>query len=518
MALLDTLKGFGKKVGSMFDRVGPTYVNPATQPKVTGTATVASAGAVAAPTMPKVGPNVVGGAPAKALVPTPKPPAQATVAAAIAPTMNRLAAEAGNASSGSAPMNFNAPVNTPTKTTDLQPRGRSDAQRLRDEYQKMFAPSKAELAARDQLARAEQALANVTAGQTARLADLQYYNPEGVFGGGLAAREGQINRESTLQAIQAQGGLSAAQSSYDRLTQARQQELANFQTIQSLTMPEVVGTPTVNKQTGDVTAFIQGPDGTLEAQVIGNVGADTSFDLQTVIRNEATGQAYAVGTRNGELVAEALGGTAGLAPKASAGGYGAAGGGLYDILDYRTANAALGLVDDFNANPTVKRFSALAEAANQIASVNPNTQNPADHQALVYAFAKALDPESVVREGEYETIKKYAQNVTSRYGGEISNAVNGTGFLSPSAIQNIQQTVAQKYQATLPQYEGLRAQYGGRIDRVAGQPVSGIVLGETAPVVSTTAGVAGPSYDDLPDTAKADGGFFSGVWGFLTGR
>jgi hypothetical protein len=34
---------------------------------------------------------------------------------------------------------------------------------------------------------------------------------------------------------------------------------------------------------------------------------------------------------------------------------------------------------------------------------------------MVYAFAKIMDPESVVREGEYETVKKYSQSLLSKW-------------------------------------------------------------------------------------------------------
>lgn len=260
----------------------------------------------------------------KAPAPAPKAPAAPVVSSAVAPTIQRLQSQAGTPASTPVAQNFAVDTTTKTTSDQLKQSSRGGLEQKRSDLDRQLAklrePSREQLRAQEQLARAEQALANVTAGQTARLADLQYYNPEGVFGGGVAAREGQINRESTLQAIQAQGSLSAAQSAYDRLSQARQQEIENLRTFQSMTMPEVLGTPTVNKATGEVTAYIQRADGTVGVESIGNVGPDASFDLQTVIRNEATGQAFAVGTRNGELVAEPLAGTAGLAPRATGGG------------------------------------------------------------------------------------------------------------------------------------------------------------------------------------------------------
>lgn len=166
------------------------------------------------------------------------------------------------------------------------------------------------------------------------------------------------------------------------------------------------------------------------------------------------------------------------AQAADAAGGGGAGGqdGIYDILDFRTANAVIAQSDKFQSSPVVTRYNAALEARNVIAGFDPNTQNPADHQAVVYAFAKALDPESVVREGEYETIKKYAQSLPTRYKGEINNALTGNGFLSPGAISAIQQTVENRYQSQFKQYTNLKNEYARKIDQLAGQPVSGMVL------------------------------------------
>lgn len=535
MAFIDTVKGWGSKIGSLFDKVGPTYTRPAPAPQVTGDARVPSRGAVVAPPTAAdlakdVRPNyvVLPPPPAKPPAPAPKPPAAPVpVASVVQPTLDRLAAEAGNSSSGSAPTNFTAPVDTPTKTTDIQPKGVSDVQRLRDEYQKRFAPSKAELAARDQLTRAEQALANVTAGQTARLADLRYYNPEGVFGGGQATREGQISRESTLQAIQAQGGLSAAQSAYDRLSQARQQELANFQTIQGLTAPEVLGTPSVNKSTGDVTAYIQNPDGTVSTQVIGNVGVDESFDLQSVIRNEATGQAFAVGLQNGKVVTQPLDGTAGLAPKSAGGEYGGLGGFLglneagYDTTEdfVKVLNSSKGgkLLNDTPAQMIAKTM----RAAEQLEGINQSllleqtgpimgilrSANPYDTKAqLVRAQLQSFVPNlargvygevGVLTDADIENYSRTIPNLKST--AEVNNAILG---MTQKAILNSLQSTLETEAANGRDVSGYAPIYA----RVRNQAESKLQPGN-AP--------SGPGYDDLPDDIKSEGGFWKGISGYF---
>lgn len=166
----------------------------------------------------------------------------------------------------------------------------------------------------------------------------------------------------------------------------------------------------------------------------------------------------------------------GLTPTQQQGAGGSEGGGIYDVLDFRTANAVISQSDKFTSSDIVKRFNNVQDARNNISQIDAATQNPADHQAIVYYFAKALDPESVVREGEYETIKKYSQNIFGKYKGELNNAINGTGFLSAGAIQNIKDTIENRYTSGLTQYTNKQKETARVIDTIAGKPVAGMVL------------------------------------------
>lgn len=148
-------------------------------------------------------------------------------------------------------------------------------------------------------------------------------------------------------------------------------------------------------------------------------------------------------------------------------------GGLYDQYDFRTANAILSERSKFDQHIDVKRYTNLIDSRNAINGIDPKTKNPADHQAIIYNFAKALDPESVVREGEYETIKKYSQGFFTRYKGEINQAINGTGFLSEKAIKDIQSTINQRVLSSQRQYDNVAQQFARNIDEIAGEPGTG---------------------------------------------
>lgn len=155
-----------------------------------------------------------------------------------------------------------------------------------------------------------------------------------------------------------------------------------------------------------------------------------------------------------------------------------AGGGsdLFGGLPISTQNKLLTSAAEFNSRKEVQKFVATIDAANVLNIVDPKSKNPADHQAIVYGFAKALDPESVVRGEEYEAVKKYSQSLFNKYKGEIRNAIAGTGFLSEAAIRDMQTTISNLYSARLPIYENAYAEKARTINAVAGADVAGDIL------------------------------------------
>lgn len=189
----------------------------------------------------------------------------------------------------------------------------------------------------------------------------------------------------------------------------------------------------------------------------------------------------------------------GLTPGQQADGADKGGQGIYDVLDFRTANAVVGEANKFNSSDIVKRFNSVQQAYNTISQVDPASKNPAEHQAVIYDFAKALDPDSVVREGEYETIKKYAQPIFSKYKGEIENAFYGTGFLSNEAISNIKATIENRYAAQGKQYQNKASETARVINTIAGQDVAGMVLQDYTGGAYSAGGGGEQSPDGLSD-------------------
>lgn len=124
------------------------------------------------------------------------------------------------------------------------------------------------------------------------------------------------------------------------------------------------------------------------------------------------------------------------------------------------------LVTQFQNSPIVQNYNTIGEGYQFANSLANDTTNPADDQALIYALAKALDPGSVVREGEYATAQKYAQSMTQSYGKSVTQAISGTGFLSQDARRNIKATIESRFKAAESSYKNLYSETERRVNLV----------------------------------------------------
>ncbi len=126
------------------------------------------------------------------------------------------------------------------------------------------------------------------------------------------------------------------------------------------------------------------------------------------------------------------------------------------------------LSKQFDSLPLVKTTQKMSEAVGFAQGLDPNTKNPADDQALIYAFAKAMDPDSVVREGEYATVQHYARSWAESFGFNAARIFSNSTFLTPQARQNMKRTIMAKFQAGKQQYDAARKSYVDRINKRTG--------------------------------------------------
>ena len=193
------------------------------------------------------------------------------------------------------------------------------------------------------------------------------------------------------------------------------------------------------------------------ASEAGALGAE-SLDTQVI---EVNGQKMLIDTRTGDIIQSYGTPTSFVEPGENPQ--------LYSGLSSTTATAVRAKVNSFKTEPTAQNFATIQEGFNFARSISNTTTNPADDQALIYSLAKALDPGSVVREGEYATAQKYAQSWVQAYGKSITQALFGTGFLSERARENIKSTIEQKYNSSKTTYQNVYDRYISGINQLTGR-------------------------------------------------
>ena len=193
----------------------------------------------------------------------------------------------------------------------------------------------------------------------------------------------------------------------------------------------------------------------------------------------------------------------GLTPSQASGGAGGTGGvgqgeQLYSGLSSTTATAVRSKVSKFSTDPVVSNFSTIQEGYNFAKDISDTTKNPSDDQALIYAFAKVMDPGSVVREGEYATVQKYSQSWVNSFGKGVTQAINGTGFLSDTARANIKKTLKARYEASKSNYDNTTKNYTNSINSLTGRTDGKDFLTEyTNENIQQEQPQGGSSFDDI---------------------
>lgn len=142
----------------------------------------------------------------------------------------------------------------------------------------------------------------------------------------------------------------------------------------------------------------------------------------------------------------------------------------FNAIEERKARVARQRADQFDRNPIVRRMNIVSEGYDFVRSL-PDTavgQTSADAQALIYAYAKAMDPESVVREGEYATVQGYAQSRLKALGQNIERWYTSDGFISDEGVKAMKQAIGDKYRASRVSYNNLKKETARKINKETG--------------------------------------------------
>ena len=134
------------------------------------------------------------------------------------------------------------------------------------------------------------------------------------------------------------------------------------------------------------------------------------------------------------------------------------------------------ITSQFDNEAVVKNYNVIAEGYQFANSIkNRTTPSSADDIGLIYAFAKAMDPNSVVREGEYATVQKYAQSWAQAFGFKVERIFSNVPFLSPSAKENMVGTIKTRYDTSRQNYNNVAKEYQRRIEDAKSGRITGSI-------------------------------------------
>lgn len=114
---------------------------------------------------------------------------------------------------------------------------------------------------------------------------------------------------------------------------------------------------------------------------------------------------------------------------------------------------------EFSGLPAVKRFGDVRAAREQIRALSQNADNATaqDDLAMIFSFMRALDPGSVVREGEFATAQN-AAGVPEQVRNQFNRIVSGER-LSPQQRREFASTADRLYRAERDTYNQQATQY-----------------------------------------------------------
>ena len=138
-------------------------------------------------------------------------------------------------------------------------------------------------------------------------------------------------------------------------------------------------------------------------------------------------------------------------------------------LPPKVYDKAAAISGQFDNEAVVKNFNIINEAKQFVDNMSNDTSSPTDDQGLLYSFAKAMDPNSVVREGEYATVQKYSQSWIQSFGFNAARVLDNNAFLTPDARAKLKATIQGKYEASQGNYQNVFDEYARRIDQTAGK-------------------------------------------------
>lgn len=127
-----------------------------------------------------------------------------------------------------------------------------------------------------------------------------------------------------------------------------------------------------------------------------------------------------------------------------------------------------GYSDDYTKNPNVQSAFKFAPLLRQYNNIDVKSLSSSQRQGIISDYAKALDPDSVVREGEYATVAKYSSSFGEKTLSEINQFLSGNWTLSDNAAKKVIDAINSRGKNYIEQEKNIRNQYIDKINRISG--------------------------------------------------
>lgn len=201
--------------------------------------------------------------------------------------------------------------------------------------------------------------------------------------------------------------------------------------LQKMTQPDVIGSPTVDKASGNVFVYTRNPQtGQITQSVVGRVSPETTKEyVQTGTYTNSQNQRVLYGvTPDGRIEQQVLGGEqlpASLVPKPGVEG---------TPLSTTQVNTFNRFAEKLNSSEAIKALDRANNLQNIVAAVKQNPAGASNQLALIYSYIKGLDTDSAVREGEIDLVQSI-QPYLRKYQTAFERVTNGKLINEKTALE-----------------------------------------------------------------------------------
>jgi hypothetical protein len=128
-------------------------------------------------------------------------------------------------------------------------------------------------------------------------------------------------------------------------------------------------------------------------------------------------------------------------------------------------------VQQFDNSAAAKNASELLGHWDRVAGIDVNAGGPegaAQDAMLIYTYAKAMDPASAVREGEYDTVQAWATNRKDTFFLNAIRILETAPLLTAPARQAIRDRIGEVANAAVGRYNRELPKLNGDLQRIYG--------------------------------------------------